>query len=42
MARSILGMGHKWMSIWGGVFIHGFNYAVKCHTVEALMLMQLC
>lgn len=43
IVKSVLGMAHNLMSIWGGVFIHGFNfnYAVKCYTAEALMFKQL-
>lgn len=42
MARFVLEMACN-MSVWGGVFIHGFNfnYAVKCYTAEALMFKQI-
>lgn len=43
MVRSVLGMAHNTMSIWDGLFIHGFNfnYAVKSYAAEALMFKQL-
>lgn len=43
MVRSILRVPHNIMSVWDGLFSHGFNFnsAVKCYAAEALMFKQL-
>lgn len=43
MVRSVLGVARNIVSVWGGVFIHGFNFncAAKCYAAEALMFKQI-